>query len=78
MKTVDELLMVFVITVIGGCIGFVIFILNHEKERKKEIRETRNNKDSVGQHNQSCDDVMASGRRETARTTGEATTSTKT
>jgi hypothetical protein len=78
---VGEFFMVLVITIVGGCIGFVIFILRHEKEHKKEmreksLREANDNKNRVGQHDKSCDDVLASGGRETTRTTGKTTTPT--
>ena len=76
MNTVDELLLVLALTVVGGCVGFVVFILKHEKEHEKGLREANNNKNSIGQHDKSCDDVMASGGRKTTRTTGKTTTST--
>jgi hypothetical protein len=39
MEVVNEFIIVLALTVIGGCIGFVIFILKHEKEHKKEMHE---------------------------------------
>lgn len=51
MDTIGELLWVLVITAIGICIGFAIFLYKHEKERKTEIHKARNNKNSSGQPN---------------------------
>jgi len=58
-ETINELLWFLVITAIGICIGFAIFLYNHEKERKKEIRKARDNKDIIGQPNQSVHDVTS-------------------
>lgn len=49
MDTIGELLLVLVITAIGLCIGFAIFLYNHEKERKAEIRKANGNKSGSGQ-----------------------------
>lgn len=62
MDAVGDFMLVLVITIIFGCIGFVVFILKHEKEHKKEmqeksLRETGNNKNSIRQYDKSLYDV---------------------
>jgi hypothetical protein len=66
-EKVDEIFYVFGGTIIGVISLFIGFIINHEREHKKEIRETRSNKGGVGQHDKSGDDVK----------TTTSTTSTK-
>ena len=40
MEVVNEFIIVLALTVIGGCIGFVIFILKHEKEHNLFVEIT--------------------------------------
>ena len=72
MKTINELLWVLVITIIGLCVGFGIFLYNHEKERKKNLLKAISNMDSSGQPDQSVHDVTTA-----SRTTSTATTISK-
>jgi hypothetical protein len=74
MDKVGEIFMVFIVTILIVVGMFIGMIVKHEKEHKKEIRETNANKNSIRQHNKSCDDVVATGRRQTTT----PTTSTKT
>jgi hypothetical protein len=55
---IDEILGVIGITVVAVCGLFVGLIINMEKEHKREkkIREAKDNKGSVGQHNKSGND----------------------
>lgn len=73
MDTIDELLWVLIITVLGGCFGFFMFLYNHGKERKKEIRKARDNKNSAGQHDKPVHDESSSP--STAPTQATASTS---
>jgi hypothetical protein len=70
-EIINELLWVFVIVAIGICVGFIIFILNHEKQRKKEIREAGNNDGGIGRHDKFVHD-------ESSRTSTTPASSTKT
>ena len=79
MKTIDELLTVLVITAIGVCVGFGIFLYNHDKEHKKEVREKSlreagNNKGSVRQPDKSVHDEPSG----TSTTPASSTTPTET
>jgi len=58
---VDDVFIVILVSILG-CIGlFIGFIISHERERKREekkkIHKTIGDKNRVGQHNQSRDDV---------------------
>jgi hypothetical protein len=48
LKTIDELEWVLGVLALGICLGFFMYLYNHEKERKKEIRKTGSDKDSIG------------------------------
>ena len=41
---VNSFLLALTITAISLCVGFGIFLYRHERQRKKEICETKNNK----------------------------------
>jgi hypothetical protein len=64
---VNDLFIVILVSILGIFGLFIGFIINHEREHKKEIRKTRNNKGSDRQHNKSGDDVKT-----TAPTTSTA------
>jgi hypothetical protein len=71
-ETINELLTVLVITIVGLCIGFAIFLYKHGKEHKKEIREAGSNKGKSGQHDKSMHDE-SSGASTTSGTSTETT-----
>jgi hypothetical protein len=41
---VNSFLLALTLTAISLCVGFGIFLYKHEKEHKKEMCETKNNK----------------------------------
>lgn len=55
----DEIFYVFSGTILFILGLFIGFIIKHEKEHKKEIHKTNNNKDRTGQLNKSGDDVAS-------------------
>jgi preprotein translocase subunit SecG len=59
MDTINKLLWVLVITMVGLCIGFAIFLYKHEKERKKELLKAISDFDNTGQPNQSVHDATS-------------------
>ena len=59
MDTINKLLWVLVITMVGLCIGFAIFLYKHEKERKKELLKAISNFDNTGQPNKPMHDVTS-------------------
>ena len=51
---------IILLTIIFALAGlFFGFIIQHERERKKEIHKARSGKSSTGQHNQSGNDVAS-------------------
>jgi hypothetical protein len=72
--TINELLIVLVITALGICAGFGKFLYDHEKESKKEIRKAGNNKNSDRQHDKSGNDEPSGA--STAPATSTKTTET--
>jgi hypothetical protein len=64
MSQIDDFMLVLVITAVSVCIGFIVFILNHEKQHKKEmrekgLREAGNQYNSTRQYNKSVHDVTS-------------------
>jgi hypothetical protein len=43
MEVVSELLDVLIITILGICVGFGVFLRNHTKEHKKEMKNGTSN-----------------------------------
>ena len=41
---VNSFLLAITLTAISLCVGFIIFLYKHDKQHKKEMNETKNNK----------------------------------